>query len=79
LIAQVPRLVAGNTYSRSGKTLEVQSRSVLELTNTELVKTLSSMRGHIPGHVAHSDGQILGFGTGLNIDNLVPAATTLFN
>ncbi len=79
LIGQVPRLVAGNTSSSSGKVLEMQTRSVLELTNTEVVSALSSLRGHIPGHTRHTDGQIFGFGTGLDIDNLVPAATTLFN
>ncbi|GAA0791306.1 hypothetical protein [Marinobacterium sediminicola] len=79
LISQVPRLVAGNTNTSSGKVLQMQTRSVLELTNAEVVGTLSSLRGHIPGHTRHSEGQILGFGAGLNIDNLVPAATTLFN
>ena len=79
LVGQMPRLVAGNTHSSGGKVLKMQSRSVLEINNAEVVGALSSLRGHVPGHTGHSDGQIIGVGAGLDIDNLVPAATTLFN
>ncbi|GAA0696193.1 hypothetical protein GCM10009104_25200 [Marinobacterium maritimum] len=79
MIGQMPRLVAGNTNSSSGKVLKMHSRSVLEINNAEVVGALSSLRGHVPGHTGHSDGQIIGVGAGLDIDNLVPAATTLFN
>ncbi|MBR9827829.1 MAG: hypothetical protein GYB41_04165 [Oceanospirillales bacterium] len=77
LISQVPRLVAGNTAQSSGKAISMNSRSVLEINNAEVVTTLASLRGHIPNHTRNSDNQIIGFGAGLNIDNLVPAATTL--
>lgn len=79
LIGQMPRLVAGTTRVSSGKSLAMGSRSVLEITNTEVVSALSSMRGHIPGHTAYANGQIIAVGAGLDIDNLVPAATTLFD
>ncbi len=79
LIGQMPRLVAGNTNASSGKVLKMQSRSVLEINNGEVVGALSSLRGHVPSHTGSSAGQIIGFGAGLDIDNLVPAATTLFN
>ncbi|MBA4503424.1 hypothetical protein [Marinobacterium marinum] len=79
LVAQVPRAVSGTTSTLNGNQLEMNNRSVLEIKNAEVVETLSSMRGHVPSHTRHSDGQMLGFGIGLDIDNLVPAATTLFN
>lgn len=77
LIAQMPRLVAGNTTSASGNNLH--SRSVLELKNGAVVENLSSLRGHIPAHSREVESQILGLGLGLNIDNLVPATTALWN
>lgn len=77
LIAQMPRLVAGNTGPTSGS--ELNSRSVLELKNGAVVENLSKLRGHIPAHSREVDNQILGLGLGLNIDNLVPATTALWN
>ena len=77
LVAQMPRLVAGNTTSASGSALH--SRSVLELKNGTVVENLSKLRGHIPAHSREVESQILGLGLGLNIDNLVPATTALWN
>lgn len=76
LVAQMPRLVVGNTGS-SGNTMN--SRSVLELKNTQVVDNLSKLRGHIPAHSRDVENQILGLGVALNIDNLVPATTALWN
>lgn len=77
LVSQMPRLVAGNTGSTSGSTLS--SRTVLELKNGNVVENLSKLRGHIPTHSQDAENQILGLGLALNIDNLVPASTALWN
>ncbi|MBV0932419.1 hypothetical protein [Marinobacterium weihaiense] len=76
LVSQVPRMVAGNTAQSATATT---SRTVLEIKNADVVEALASLRGHIPGHTAPSEQQLLGLGVGLNVDNLIPAATTLLN
>lgn len=76
LAAQVPRLVGGNTHVSKGTPLQITSLSVLELTNKELVDSLRNLRGHLPGHTKSQD-QILGMGVGLDVDSLIPTATTL--
>lgn len=79
LAEQVPRLVAGNTRAPGGTPLQLSSRSVLEIRHAEVLHTLATLRGHLPGHTAARDDQLLGFGLGLDIDQLVPAASALFN
>ncbi len=76
LAASMPRLVAGNTRVATGDSLEIDSLSVLELTNQEVLSSLQGLRGHLPGHTGTSD-QIFGMGFGLNVDNLIPTATSL--
>ena len=76
LVANVPRLVAGNTRVASGDTLAIDSLSVLELTNKEVLTSLQGLRGHLPGHTAGSDS-IFNMGFGINVDNLIPTATSL--
>jgi len=76
LIAQMPRMVGGNTHVSSGTPIQITNLTVLELTNQELLNTLRGLRGHLPGHTRSQD-QVMGFGLGLNVDNLIPTATTL--
>jgi hypothetical protein len=77
LAAQVPRLVAGHIGTTSAGRLS--SRTVLELKNSNVVTNLSKLRGHIPTHSLEAENQIVGLGLGLDIDNLVPASTALWN
>lgn len=77
LAAQMPRIISGNIKSDAAN--RFANHTVLELKNGSVVENLGKLRGHIPTHTQDTENQILGLGLALNMDNLVPATTALWN
>ncbi|PXF32730.1 hypothetical protein WH50_02745 [Pokkaliibacter plantistimulans] len=80
LAGQVPRLMSSYlpAVEKDGKMTQ-SSPLLLEIKNAPTLASLQKLRGHIPAHTLDANGQIVGFGLGLDVNNLVPATTELWN
>ena len=74
-----PRIVGGYTSVETEPELRVASRSVVEIKTGDSLQKLNLLNGHVPQHVADFDNQLLGFGLGLDMDQLLPVTVQLWN
>ncbi len=74
-----PRIVGGYTSVETEPELRVASRSVVEIKTGDTLQKLNLLNGHVPQHVADFDAQLLGFGLGLDMDQLLPVTIQLWN
>lgn len=74
-----PRVIGGYTSVETEPELRVASRSVVEIKTGETLQKLNLLNGHVPQHVADFDAQLLGFGLGLDMDQLLPVTIQLWN
>lgn len=69
-----PVLSAGYTKFNDS---EASYKMVLKGTNADLLDTLRQLRGHISDNIAN-DNYVMSFGLGLDMDQLVPVVTTVW-
>ncbi|WGO98951.1 hypothetical protein QFX18_02605 [Saccharophagus degradans] len=80
LAASMPRLVSGySALEIKGNTLYNAGDFILELTNESVKTELGKMRGHLPLHTLNTSDKLMSFSAGVNMDQLVPAVTALWN
>lgn len=78
LFAGMPRLLLGyRSVDVKGESIDIEMRSLLEITSAEVVGPLLDLRGHLPGHIGGD--QMLGVALAANMDTLVPTLTKLWS
>lgn len=75
----MPRVVAGYTAIQTAPTLQLDSRSILEIKAGDVLNQLQLLNGHVPVHVKDPKTQLLGIGLGLDMDQLMPVVVQLWN
>lgn len=80
LAASVPRFVGGYTdLSIKNNSLLSNATFVVEMTNQATTAELTKIRGHLPQHTLDASDKLITIGMGLDMDQLVPAITALWN
>lgn len=73
-----PREVVAAQYGVNGETLTMKGRFAIESNNTNMLKALQSLRGFVPTMASDKESLFAG-GVGLNVAQLAPAITTIWN
>lgn len=80
LAASMPRLVSGySSLDVKGNSLYSAGDFILELSNESVKTELGKMRGHLPQHTLDASNKLMSISAGLDMDQLVPAITALWN
>ena len=79
LVSQSPRYLFGSIRQQfNNKQVELDFKTILELTNPELKANLTKLRGHLPNYLTSNDRLVAGFGVGLDSHQLAQVATALW-
>ena len=80
IAANWPRTVAGLTeFSVSEKESHMAASFVIETKNQPILTALQKMRGFIPAHMADINSTIFSMGIGLDVNEVAPALTAIWD
>jgi hypothetical protein len=79
MITGSPRVVFGtHALSMDGNVMDIDMTAALEIANEPVLTDLQKLVGFVPSYVTEQDNLSIGMAVGLNVDNLVPALTSLW-
>ncbi|EAR09317.1 hypothetical protein [Reinekea blandensis] len=80
LLSGAPRVVFGSqSMELDGETISMTLLTALEINNDDIRNDLLPLQGFVPAYVTNNPELALGLGLGLDMDNLVPALSSLWN
>lgn len=80
IAANWPRTVAGLTaFSATEKESHMAASFVVETKNQPILTALQKMRGFIPAHLANIDSTIFSMGLGLDVNEVAPSLTAIWD